>query len=196
MAHINLLPWREQARQQQKQNYLGMLGLVAIVVGLVFYLIGMAIEQQTAHQNMRNSYLQQEIGKLDAQIAQIQKIKESKNAIEQRMALIGQLQISRNVAPKVFDELARIVPAGVTFKTLNRTGNLITIEGISDSNNRLSDFMRRLERSEVFTAGDLSSIVADTTAADAMSGFKLTFLISPEVAPVTAKENAQQESAP
>ncbi|QPG05419.1 PilN domain-containing protein [Salinimonas marina] len=196
MAHINLLPWREQARQQQKQNYLGMLGLVAMIVGLVFYLIGMAIEQQTDHQNMRNSYLQQEIGKLDAQIAKIQKIKESKNAIEQRMALIGQLQISRNVAPKVFDELARIVPAGVTFKTLNRTGNLITIEGISDSNNRLSDFMRRLERSEVFSAGDLSSIVADTTAADAMSGFKLTFFISPEIAPVTAKENAQQESAP
>ncbi|AXR05201.1 PilN domain-containing protein [Salinimonas sediminis] len=195
MAHINLLPWREQLRQQQKQHYIGTLGLVALIVGLIFWLIGQAIDQQTENQNRRNSYLQQEIGLLDAQIAQIQKIKESKNAIEQRMALIGQLQISRNVAPKVFDELARIVPAGVSFKTLNRTGNLITIEGISDSNNRLSDFMRRLETSEVFSAGDLSSIVADTTAADAMSGFKLTFHISPDVAPVTAQDTAQKGKA-
>ncbi|WP_137168295.1 PilN domain-containing protein [Salinimonas lutimaris] len=186
MSHVNLLPWREAQRQQQKSNYLALLGLIALVVGLIFWLVGQFIEQQISHQNSRNSYLQQEIAQLDAHIAQIQKIKERKNAIEQRMALIGQLQISRNVAPKVFDELAGIVPPGVAFTTMSRAGNLITIEGISDSNNRLSDFMRRLEESAVFSAGDLSSIVANTTQADAVSGFKLTFRISPDVAPVPA----------
>lgn len=192
MAHINLLPWREEQRQHQKKQYL--LGMVAVaaIVGLIFWFIGQAIDQQIKHQNARNAYLEQEITALDQQIQEIQKIKESKTAIERRMALIEQLQASRNTAPTVFDELARIVPPGVSFKSMRRTGNMIEIEGISESNNRLSDFMRKLESSKVFTGGDLSSIIADTSANDAISEFNLRFGISPLVAPVhpvaTAKE--------
>ncbi|MBD3586826.1 PilN domain-containing protein [Salinimonas sp. HHU 13199] len=192
MAHVNLLPWREQQRQLQKKNYLGFLALVALTIGLIFWVAGQTIEQQTQHQNARNTFLTQEIAKLDAQITEIQKIKEKKSAIEQRMALIGQLQVSRNVAPRVFHELAQIVPPGVSFKTMQRSGNSITIEGISESNNRLSDFMRRIENSEVFSHGDLSSIIADTSAADAVSGFTLTFQISPDVAPVPADTTAKK----
>ena len=91
MAHVNLLPWREQQRQLQKKNYLGFLALVALTIGLIFWVAGQTIEQQTQHQNARNTFLTQEIAKLDAQISQIQKIKDKKSAIEQRMALIGQL---------------------------------------------------------------------------------------------------------
>ncbi|WP_100642695.1 PilN domain-containing protein [Alteromonas facilis] len=183
MAHINLLPWREKQRQAQKQQYLGVLFVTAVFVGLVFWFVGAFIDQQISQQNARNDYLSAEIRTLDAQIQKIKTIKDAKLAIEQRMALIEQLQTSRNIAPRVFDELARIVPPGVAFRTMTRTGNRIDIDGISDSNNRLSDFMRRLETSDVFTNGVLSSIVADTTSSEAVSEFKLTFSISPRVAP-------------
>ncbi|WP_100658028.1 PilN domain-containing protein [Alteromonas flava] len=183
MAHINLLPWREKQRQAQKQQYLGALFVTAVFVGLVFWFVGAFIDQKISHQNARNDFLRTQIGILDTQIDKIKTIKEAKLAIEQRMALIEQLQTSRNIAPRVFDELARIVPPGVAFRTMTRTGNRIDIDGISDSNNRLSDFMRRLETSEVFSNGVLSSIVADTSSTDAVSEFKLTFSISPRVAP-------------
>ncbi|QJR80549.1 PilN domain-containing protein [Alteromonas pelagimontana] len=183
MAHVNLLPWREKLRQHQKQQYIGALGAVAAIVGLVCWFIGQAIDQQISNQNVRNNYIQGEISALDSQISQIQKIKESKNAIEQRMALIEQLQVSRNVAPAVFDELARIVPPGVFFKSMRRIGNTIQMEGVSDSNIRLSDFMRRLDASTVFSGGELSSIVADTSERDAVSDFTLKFTISPNIAP-------------
>jgi type IV pilus assembly protein PilN len=192
MAHINLLPWRESLRQREKQQYLGILFVVAVFVGLIFWFVGVAIEQQISNQQVRNDYLQKEISVLDAQIQKIKTIREAKAEIEQRMALIEQLQTSRNIAPQVFDELARIVPPGVAFRTMVRTGNRIDIDGISDSNNRLSDFMRRLEASKVFTSGVLSSIVADTSSSDAVSEFKLTFSISPEVAPEMA--SAEQEA--
>lgn len=185
MAHVNLLPWREKQRQFQKQQYLGGLLAVAAIVGLVFWFIGQAIDQQIKNQNSRNAYLQSEIATLDKQIAEIQKIKDSKNAIEQRMALIEQLQASRNVSPVIFDELAKIVPPGVSFKSMRRQGNRIEIEGISDSNNRLSDFMRRLETSTVFTSGELSSIVADPDSNEAVSEYTLTFQISPKLAPLS-----------
>ena len=118
MAHVNLLPWREQRRQQQKQQYIVVLAFVAIMTGLIFWFIGQIIDTQISNQNSRNQYLQTQITALESQIAEIKRIKESKSAIEQRMALIEQLQSSRNLAPQVLDELARIVPQGVSFKSL------------------------------------------------------------------------------
>lgn len=177
MAHINLLPWREKLRNQQKQTYLTVLVALGLGTAALFYLGGMVLDQQIDNQRTRNNYLQSQISILDAQIAQINKIKEQKDAIEKRMALIEQLQVSRNIAPAVLDELARIVPPGVSFKSLRRTKDQITIEGLSDSNNRLSNFMRALEQSTIFSAGELSSIVADTSASDAVSGYTLKFSI-------------------
>ncbi|ALM92097.1 MULTISPECIES: PilN domain-containing protein [Alteromonas] len=192
MAHVNLLPWREQQRQHQKQQYLMALVAVAAIMGLIFWFIGQAIDQQINHQNSRNQFLEREIGLLDAQIADIKNIKESKNAIEQRMALIEQLQASRNVAAIIFDELAKIVPVGVTFQSMKRIGNKLQIEGISDSNNRLSDFMRSLDNSDVFVGAELSSIKADTNASRAISTFTLTFMVSDSVSPL--KQDAEGET--
>ena len=106
------------------------------------------------------------------------------------MALIEQLQSSRNLAPQVLDELARTVPQGVSFKSLQRTGSSIQVRGTSESNNRLAEFMRQIETSRVFSAGELSSIVADTSASDAVSEFTLTFSITEQVA--MEKEQAQR----
>mgnify|MGYP005989629229 FL=1 len=192
MAHVNLLPWREQQRQHQKQQYLMALVAVAAIMGLIFWFIGQAIDQQINHQNSRNQFLEREIGLLDTQIADIKNIKESKNAIEPRMALIEQLQASRNVAAIIFDELAKIVPVGVTFQSMKRIGNKLQIEGISDSNNRLSDFMRSLDNSDVFVGAELSSIKADTNASRAISTFTLTFMVSDSVSPL--KQDAEGET--
>jgi type IV pilus assembly protein PilN len=192
MAHVNLLPWREKQRQHQKQQYLAALLAVAAIVGLIFWFIGQAIDQQINNQNSRNQFLENEIAILDEQIAQIKKVKDSKNAIEQRMALIEQLQASRNVAPIVFDELVKLVPSGVSFETMTRTGNRIEIKGTSDSNNRLSDFMRGLDKSKIFVAAELSTIKSDSSAARAVSNFTLTFLINPSVAPLETNKNGAQ----
>ena len=178
MAHVNLLPWREKQRQHQKQQYLAGLLAVAAIVGLIFWFIGQAIDQQISNQNSRNQYLEREIAVL--------------NAIEQRMALIEQLQASRNVAPIVFDELAKLVPPGVAFEFMTRSNNRIEIEGTSDSNNRLSDFMRALDNSKVFVAAELSTIKSDSSAARAISNFTLTFSINPNVAPLEIESSEAQ----
>lgn len=192
MAHVNLLPWREKQRQHQKQQYLAALVAVAAIVGLIFWFVGQAIDQQISHQNSRNQYLEREIAALDNQIGDIKKVKENKSAIEQRMTLIKQLQASRNISPIVFDELAKLVPSGVAFNNMARTGNSIKIEGTSDSNNRLSDFMRALDNSVTFVSAELSTIKSDSSAARAVSDFTLTFSITPNLAPAADAESEVQ----
>jgi len=181
MAHINLLPWREKQRQAQKQNYLAVLAFTGVMAGLVFWFIGQAIDQQIGNQNARNKYLETEIAKLDSLIGEIQKVRDSKDEIEKRMALIEQLQSSRNLAPTMLDELVRVLPPGVSFTSMSRSDNVIEIDGVSDSNNRLSDFMRQLDNSAVFKDAELSTIVADTSASDAVSAFNLRVRLSDKV---------------
>ena len=183
MAHINLLPWREGRRAEQKKNYLTLLTVLALsAIGLMFA-AGSVLEKMTDNQNYRNSFIEQETALLDQQIEKIKNIKKDKEAIEQRMALIEQLESSRNAVPIVLDELVRLVPHGLSFRSFSRQGNLIEILGVSESNNRLADFMRQLQESTVFSSGELSSIKADTSALEAVSDFKLTFTINPSVAP-------------
>ena len=183
MAHINLLPWRESRRADHKKNYLMLLAALALIaIGLMFA-AGYVLDKMTDNQNYRNNFIEQQTALLDQQIEQIKNIKKDKEAIEQRMALIEQLESSRNAVPIVLDELVRLVPHGLSFRSFSRQGNLIEILGVSESNNRLADFMRQLEDSTVFSSGELSSIKADTSALEAVSEFKLTFTINPSVAP-------------
>ena len=183
MAHINLLPWREGRRAEHKKNYLTLLTLLALsAIGLMFT-AGSVLEKMTDYQNYRNNFIEQETALLDQQIEKIKNIKKDKEAIEQRMALIEQLESSRNAVPIVLDELVRLVPHGLSFSSFSRQGNLIEILGVSESNNRLADFMRQLQESTVFSSGELSSIKADTSALEAVSDFKLNFTINPSVAP-------------
>ncbi|GGD73635.1 PilN domain-containing protein [Lacimicrobium alkaliphilum] len=192
MAHINLLPWREAHRQKKKKEYITLLALLAVFVLALFWLIGTMVDTMISNQQQRNNFLQQRIDVLDSQIAKIRDIKDKKKDLERRMALIEQLQTNRNVAPQVLDELARILPPGVSFRSLVRRGNQLEVLGVSESNNRLSEFMRQLELSRVFNRGELSSIVADTSSSDAVSEFKLTFNISAVVAPQMVTEGAEK----
>ncbi|MBT1449836.1 PilN domain-containing protein [Glaciecola sp. XM2] len=191
MAKINLLPWRESLRQTQKQQYLISLGILAIAVFGLFWLIGQIIDQQIRNQNARNTYLTQELAVLDQQINEIQRIKEAKEEIVLRMSLIEQLQVSRNVTPVLFEELARTLPAGVSFNSLSRKDNNLKIIGISESNNRLSAFVRSLEQSDVFINPVLSSIVADASTSNAISDFELTLSLSPRYAPIEMQTESQ-----
>ncbi|MFT4938045.1 MAG: type IV pilus assembly protein PilN [Paraglaciecola sp.] len=193
MAHINLLPWRENLRLEQKKSYLTTLVALVLLTFAIMFSAGAVVDNMIANQNQRNLFIERQITVLDAQIAKIKDIKESKKAIEQRMALIEQLEASRNAAPKVLDELARLVPPGVSFRSFSRTANRVEVLGVSESNNRLADFMRHLQESKVFVSGELSSIIADTSTSDSVSDFKLTFVISPSVAPEFSQASEEKK---
>lgn len=184
MAKINLLPWRESLRQTQKKQYIGSLVGISVGVFILFWIAGQIFDQQIRNQNSRNNYLKQQIGVLDQQISEISEITQARDAISLRMALIEQLQVSRNLTPLLFDELARLVPAGVSFSSMRRTQDNIKIIGVSESNNRLSAFMREIEESKVFVNPELSSIVADKSGINAISDFELQFSIAPQYASV------------
>lgn len=61
MANINLLPWREEAREKQKRDYIGILAAVFLGSGILVYVALSLLEIMTDEQRERNAYLQSEV---------------------------------------------------------------------------------------------------------------------------------------
>lgn len=156
MAHINLLPWRDRLREERRREFLTILvGFVIIAGGLIF-LVDQYFNRLIDTQTARNNFIQSEIDVLDAQVAEINELRQQKEDIRARMNVITDLQGTRPVIVRIFDELVKTLPDGVYYETVQRTGNVIAIEGIAESYARITELMRNLDSSEWFDATDLS----------------------------------------
>lgn len=165
MARINLLPWREQRREERKQRFLVALGAVLVgAAALVFAgdrYLSMSIEQQ----NARNDFVRKEIAVLDSRIKEISELKKRRQQLLERMKIIQDLQGNRPIIGRVFDQLVRTLPDGVHFTALKMTGKNIAISGAAESNNRVSTLMRNLDASEWLEAPNLTEVKAVTAGA-------------------------------
>ncbi|KAA3642624.1 MAG: fimbrial protein [Proteobacteria bacterium] len=182
MVKINLLPWREERRQQLTQEFYIMLGISAGVALLLFALAYYFYNQSLEFQNKRNAFLTSEIQKLDAQIAEIKELESKKAGLIARQQVIEELQASRTQMVHLFDELVKTIPNGVFLEKITQQGKIISVEGYSQSHSRVSDYMRRLDKSEWFTGVDLDYIRTDDTLISHEQKFKLSVkLINPNM---------------
>jgi type IV pilus assembly protein PilN len=178
MAKINLLPWRERRREQQRKEFLVVLGSMAAAGALATVLSSLVVSGQIDHQNARNDYLKAEISKLDKQVAEIKDLQTRRGQLIDRMKVIQDLQGTRPVIVHIFDEIVRALPDGVYFRGMQRVGQLITIQGTAESNNRVSSLMRRLDASEWFSEPNLKGVRANPQFGDQANDFDLTVKVS------------------
>ena len=147
MIRINLLPHREIRRKQQQQQFFFLLGgIVTIGVG-VWFIVHTYLDEQLDVQVSRNKYLQEEIAKLDKQIAEIQKVKEQTAALLARKKVVETLQANRAEVVHLLDQLVRQLPDGVYLKGIRQNGQKVTINGYTQSQARVSTLMRNLDSS-------------------------------------------------
>ncbi|MBS0457030.1 MAG: PilN domain-containing protein [Proteobacteria bacterium] len=162
MAKVNLLPWRAERRRERQQAFYVMLGVafaIALAIGLgawVYY------NGQIDGENARNAYLTDQIKKLDAKIAEIDALDKKKETLLRRKDVIEQLQANRSQMVHLFDELVRTIPDGVRLTSVKQDGNKLTLQGYSQSNARVSAYMRNIEASGWMTNPDLNVIEASS----------------------------------
>jgi type IV pilus assembly protein PilN len=180
MAKINLLPWREERRQELKKQFIAVLVGVAVLGAGTVYLMNMQVEAEIHYQQSRNQFVTEETRKLDAQIAEIAELKKKRERLIERMNVIQDLQGNRPLAVHVFDEIARSVPDGAFYLSVEQKGEALTATGIAESNTRISNLMRNLETSPSFMSPNLSKVAAhaaDKNEEKGGSEFNLSFKI-------------------
>jgi len=178
MARINLLPWREQLREERKKRFL--LALAGVVVGGIGIIL--LADQYYSHaidqQNARNAYIQKEIAVLDERIKQISELKARRKQLVERMKIIQDLQANRPIIGHLFDQLARTLPDGVYFTDVKMIDKTIAVTGTAENNNRVSDLMRNMEASPWLAAPSLTEVkarqAADPQQAQQSNNFQLS----------------------
>jgi type IV pilus assembly protein PilN len=183
MAKINLLPWREAYRQEKKREFLGVIAGIGLAALFGAYVWISSVESAIENQNARNQLLSQEIAKLDAQVKEISEIKKVRDDLLARIKVITDLEGTRPVIVRYFDELARAIPDGVWISLAERKGNVVTIEGVAESYNRIASFLRNLEASDWYASHNLISVDAAPEEGEDASKFKMTVETSSPVDP-------------
>jgi len=203
MIRINLLPHREEARKLRRQQFYAF-AVAAVLVGAIIALIVHSFnESRIQAQQADNDFLKSEIAKLDKDIAEIQRLREQTQALLSRKQVIELLQSHRAETVHIFNELARLVPDGVYLgcakidkecKALKQSGMKITLNGVTQSNARVSTLMRNLDASPIFERPQLVEIRAVEANKRRLSEFTLDVFIERAKAPDEAEKTAPQKT--
>lgn len=148
MAHINLLPWREEQRQEQTRQFATITGLSLLLTGALVFLVHVTVDNQIDHQKFRNKILQDEIATLDQSLKQIAELEETKAQLLARMDVIQSLQQRRPQIVHLFDDFVRTVPEGIFLTKITQDADELTIKGVAESNGRVSAYMRNIDSSD------------------------------------------------
>jgi type IV pilus assembly protein PilN len=165
MILINLLPHREAARKKRRELFFTQLGLSFVVGGVVAGSVFMWYQTRIDGQLSRNNFLRSEIAKLDVQIKDIAGLQGQLSAMQSRQTAVEDLQADRNLPVHLLDEMVRQLPEGVYLRTLRQQNQVITITGVAQSQERVSELLRNLGgNSPWLTRPELVEIVAETVA--------------------------------
>ena len=172
---INLLDWRTELNTLRQQQFFATLGLgAALAIGgiIVVYL---GVSGAIDYQRERNTFLTAQIVEMDRKIKEIEELEKVKANLLARMKVIEELQASRAAMVHFFDEILNTLPEGVYIKSLKQVGPAVTIEGVAESNNRVSAYMKNVESSRWFAEPKLVVINTKDVNRRRQSEFQLRF---------------------
>lgn len=192
MARINLLPWRAERRKQRQKEFGVMVALGALAGLVLWFLVNSYYNSQIDGQNERNAYLKDQITQVDAKIKQIEDLDKQKSRLLARKEVIEQLQANRSQMVHLFDSLVRTIPDGVVLTSIKQEGEKLTLEGRSQSNARVSTYMRNLEDSGWMTKPELSIIEAKGE----LKGLPYAFSLSVTLANPNAPKDENGDGIP
>ncbi|MCV2356184.1 PilN domain-containing protein [Paucibacter sp. B2R-40] len=146
MILINLLPYREEKRKRRKTAFFVGLGVAAAVGAGIVAAAYMLVQHMTSEQQRRNQFLTVEIGRLDDQIKDIANLRSEIESLKSRQRAVEDLQTDRNTPVQLLNELARHTPEGVYLTSIRQADKIVTITGIAQTNERVSEFLRNTSR--------------------------------------------------
>ena len=162
---INLLPHREAARKRRREVFQAtmfaslLIGLL-IAGGVYWWLQSMINAQQE-----KNNFLLQETKVLENQIKEIATIEEEIAALRARQKAVEDLQSDRNLPVHLLSELVKQLPDGVYITSLKQADRVVTMQGMAQSNERVSEMLRNLANNTPWLSKpELVEIVANNVA--------------------------------
>jgi type IV pilus assembly protein PilN len=162
---INLLPHREAARKRRRDVFNISLGTAALIGGLIAGAIFIWYQTQISSQQGKNLMLTNEIKKLEVQIKDIASLEAEIAGLRARQQAVEDLQADRNIPVHLLTELVKQLPDGVYISSMKQESQSVTLTGVAQSNERVSELLRSLANNTPwFSKPELIEIVAGSVA--------------------------------
>jgi len=199
MILINLLPYREERRKQRKQAFFAGLMLAALVGAVIVVLIYGLLQTLIGNQQQRNVYLESEIARLDTQIKDIATLREEIDSLKKRQDAVERLQGERNLPVHLLNELAKLAPEGVYFTSVRQADKVVTLTGMAQTQERISELLRNTSRDAVWLLnpqlGEIKLANVSTNARDAKRLFDFSMKVTIKGTGNEAEEAAKADAA-
>jgi type IV pilus assembly protein PilN len=173
MLKINLLDWRAEVRERRKKQFLTIFGAALGATALGLLLAKLAVGNAIDNQNERNERLRTEIAAVEKQIKEIEELEKVRQNLIARMQVVEKLQQSRSEIVHYFDEIVSTAPDGIYLTGIKQVDTRTTLEGVAESNGRVSTYMKNLDASPWFDDPKLIVIKTREAGRRRLSDFTL-----------------------
>ncbi|WP_428355547.1 PilN domain-containing protein [Methyloprofundus sp.] len=158
MTRINLLPWRDELRKQNQQEFIISIvfvavAAIAILFGMQAYLDSLIVEQQD-----KKRIVNAKVAEVNLITAKIKDIETQNTILQSKRSAIQALQKSRPEIVHFIDAIARVTPEGVYLTQLKQDNARVALIGKTQSNARVSAFMRNVEANQWLVDPELNII--------------------------------------
>lgn len=177
MARINLLPWRSEERERRNKEFITLVVAVTLLALLTVFATWSYFDNELEEQQDANVLIEQENARLDSVLTEIDSLEQRRGDIISRMQVIQDLQGRRPVPVRLWDDLANAIPPALYLNNLKREGDLITLTGLADNPNVVSNLIRNLDASQWMGNSAVRNIQQNISAyepAPALSGMVTT----------------------
>ena len=178
MARINLLPWREEKRRERQRQFMSSLLLTSILGVVLVFFTGFVFDQKISHQQIRNQLVQKEIKALEVRIQRINELERTRARLISRKQIIERLQASRSTTVELLDKLAKTIPVGVTLTSIRQQGKNLSLIGTSQSNARVSAYLRQLEGNDLFLNPQLDYVRSSAKPANVTESYEFSIKVN------------------
>ncbi len=170
MVRINLLPKEEKARRRGGgiarpvikmptgiDNYIGIGAIVLVII--ILSVIHVSQRKTIGKLNVQIEQTRQELRKLDEVVKLVKELDKKRKDLDARIEIIRDLNRGRFEKAKLLYTVSSLLPEYCWFQNMEVRGTLITIKGITFSNQVIADLMRKMQGSSLFGGVELKNIV-------------------------------------
>ncbi|PKN39171.1 MAG: hypothetical protein CVU52_05940 [Deltaproteobacteria bacterium HGW-Deltaproteobacteria-10] len=157
MIKINLLPYREKEKKENlsQQIFIAVGSFVVLILLLVWLQVW--INSSISNLESKVKTAETTLVALDKKIGDLEKYKNDKKELEQKLGVIATLEENRLAPVKTLDNLAMLVPKDIWLVKITQKEDRINIEGIGRDNIIVADFMKDVEKFDPIKSVDLIS---------------------------------------
>lgn len=158
MKQINLLPWREEARQIKKVNF-GISAAFFSTIAIIFLVVmHINLSKKINQQRKTNSVIQLTLDKEKTRLSGMESKNQERKNFNEKLNQISNLMKGNYEIIALFNDLAAISVPNINVQSLEINNNDIVFNGEAVSDKDITLFMQMLSKSKHLSQPVLSKI--------------------------------------